>query len=156
MGEEKITFDPGNLFIKSLDDQDWQPLGDVLPEVTLAELPDDVPEVVKVLTLAELSATFELAEEQMKPFKELSEALTETIQPIIDAFAELYRRLVETMPTWCEALYEMDGGEWLSAYVWACKEHPKWVNILNRTKKSRTRKKYQDRILRAYQKEVNK
>lgn len=40
--------------------------------------------------------------------------------------------------------------EFVLAYVWACGAQPKWVNVLNHTKKDRTRKKYQDRILRAY------
>lgn len=42
--------------------------------------------------------------------------------------------------------------EFLLAYNWAKKEHPEWVTILNRTKKKRIRKKYQDWILREYKK----
>ena len=40
------------------------------------------------------------------------------------------------------------------AYNWAKSAHPEWVAILNRTKKRRTRKKYRDRIRRAYYMEV--
>lgn len=39
---------------------------------------------------------------------------------------------------------------WYLAYNWAKQARPKWVAIMNRTKKRRTRKKYRDRILREY------
>lgn len=44
--------------------------------------------------------------------------------------------------------------QWYLQYVWAESAHPEWVAILNRTKKRRTRKKYRDRIRRAYYMEV--
>ncbi len=48
------------------------------------------------------------------------------------------------------ALRQYGSWEFVLAYAWACEARPKWVKVLNRTKKGRTRKKYQDRILRAY------
>lgn len=37
---------------------------------------------------------------------------------------------------------------------WAMEAHPEWCHIMHRTKKGRTRKKYSQRILRAYLEEV--
>lgn len=37
---------------------------------------------------------------------------------------------------------------------WAMENRPKWCQILRRTKKGRTRKKYAQRILQAYRKEL--
>ena len=39
-------------------------------------------------------------------------------------------------------------------YAWCVENHPDWVNILRRTKKKRTRKKYMDRLRRAFLEEV--
>lgn len=36
------------------------------------------------------------------------------------------------------------------AYTWALCSHPEWAKILNRTKKSRIREKYQKRIVREF------
>lgn len=83
---------------------------------------------------------------------EFKAKLTEALQPVIETFTEIWRTLTG-------AVTELGGSDtfiWLRAYVWACEAHPKWVNILNRTKKRRIRKKYQDRIMRAYLKEVIK
>lgn len=65
------------------------------------------------------------------------------METVASALAEVIAQVVNT---W-EALADW---EFVLAYVWAQQAHPKWVAILNRTKKKRTRKKYQDRILRAY------
>lgn len=37
------------------------------------------------------------------------------------------------------------------AMLWASNKRPEWLTIYNRTKKRRTRKKYRDRIMRAYE-----
>lgn len=37
------------------------------------------------------------------------------------------------------------------AMLWASNKHPEWLTIYNRTKKRRIRKKYRDRIMRAYE-----
>lgn len=39
--------------------------------------------------------------------------------------------------------------------AWCTENHPDWVHILRRTKKKRTRKKYHDRLRRAFLEEVN-
>lgn len=39
---------------------------------------------------------------------------------------------------------------WYLAYNWAKQARPKWVAIMERTKKRRVRKKYRNRILREY------
>lgn len=43
-----------------------------------------------------------------------------------------------------------DAYTWYVALNWAKRQYPEWVAIMNRTKKRRVRKKYHDRILRAY------
>lgn len=43
----------------------------------------------------------------------------------------------------------------LMAYAWAMKNHPDWVKIHARTKKKRIRKKYHNRIMRAFREAVN-
>lgn len=43
--------------------------------------------------------------------------------------------------------------EWQMAQLWAYGARPEWMRIYNRTKKRRTRKKYRDKVLRAYRKE---
>lgn len=73
--------------------------------------------------------------------EKLNEALrdfAEATGKVIKALAEVLSSIVDT--------------EFLVAYRWAKKAHPEWVAILNRTKKKRIRKKYQDRILREYKK----
>lgn len=74
----------------------------------------------------------------------LREALVEAFQPIVEWAAELTTKLSVMFTTWHESCI------FVVAYFWARDAHPEWVKILNRTKKKRTRKKYQDRILRAY------
>ena len=41
-----------------------------------------------------------------------------------------------------------------AAFRWAETHRPEWVRIHDRTKKKRTRKKYRDRIVRAYREAV--
>lgn len=43
-----------------------------------------------------------------------------------------------------------DADPWYKALNWAKRQYPEWVAIMNRTKKRRVRKKYKNRILRAY------
>ena len=49
-----------------------------------------------------------------------------------------------------------DFAEWLRASSWANGVHHKWLIIYRRTKKRRIKKKYRDRILRAYRAEMAK
>lgn len=74
----------------------------------------------------------------------LRDALVESFRPVVDAAAKLCDALVGVFAAWTENLV------FLRAYAWAKQARPEWVRILHRTKKQRTRKKYQDKILRAY------
>lgn len=74
------------------------------------------------------------------------EKLTEALRNFAEAAVKAAKALVETLSSICDI-------EFLLAYCWAKEAHPEWVVILNRTKKKRIRKKYQDRILREYKKE---
>lgn len=156
MGENDITLGPGALFIKHPDDLDWQPLGTVLDgSVEYHEAPEDVPEVVKHPELVELSGKLTLDPGLLAKWNEavveLGRALAEALRPAIEVFGEIARIAAEAVPAICDGLSNVS--IWLCAYSWACEAHPEWVNILNRTKKRRTRKKYQDRIMRAYMEE---
>lgn len=77
------------------------------------------------------------------------EKLNEALRNFGEAAGKVIKALVETLSSICDT-------EFLLAYRWAKEVHPEWVVILNRTKKKRIRKKYQDRILREYKKEVLK
>ena len=84
----------------------------------------------------------------------LSEQLLQALDPIWTQLSETFRQIAaalsENMATISAAWLQNPSWEFVIAYAWACEARPKWVRILNRTKKERTRKKYQDRILRAY------
>lgn len=69
---------------------------------------------------------------------EAAKVLGEAARAAADAFAALYVSPMRDALTWCVAL------------TWAKRQYPEWVAIMNRTKKRRVRKKYHDRILRAY------
>lgn len=74
------------------------------------------------------------------------EKLTEALRNFGEAAGKAIKALAETLSSICDT-------EFLCAYRWAKEVHPEWVVILNRTKKNRIIKKYQDRILREYKKE---
>lgn len=69
---------------------------------------------------------------------EAVKALGKMVQAAVDAFAALYVSPMRDALTWYVALN------------WAKRQYPEWVAIMNRTKKRRVRKKYKNRILRAY------
>lgn len=77
------------------------------------------------------------------------ERLNEALRNFGQAAGQVIKALSEILSSICDT-------EFLIAYRWAKETHPEWVAILNRTKKKRIRKKYQDRILREYKKEVLK
>ena len=80
--------------------------------------------------------------------------LSETLVPFFNSLCEILSHaaavLAENMAQISAAWRQDPSWEFVLAYAWACGAKPRWVIILNRTKKQRTRKKYQDRILRAY------
>lgn len=81
---------------------------------------------------------------------DLRAALEPAFTQIAAAVGQMAAALSENMATISAAWRQNPSWEFIIAYAWACEARPKWVRILNRTKKERTRKKYQDRILRAY------
>lgn len=54
------------------------------------------------------------------------------------------------------AKYMRESVEWIKASSWAGVVHAKWLTIYHRTKKRRIKKKYRDRIMRAYRAEMAK
>jgi hypothetical protein len=71
-------------------------------------------------------------------------AAMEKLIPVWEAIGQAVR-------TAAEAIDQARGV--VAAYKWAERVHPEWVKIMRRTKKCRIRKKYADRIWRAYLKE---
>lgn len=69
----------------------------------------------------------------------------------LDAAAAFVLRVWEGLSDAWDTFKNSEAWTFILAYRWACVSRPEWVKILNRTKKGRTRKKYQDKILRAYQ-----
>lgn len=80
--------------------------------------------------------------------------LYETVTPFFNQIAEAIGQMAAILAdNWAQivaAWSQVPTMEFVLAYAWACGARPEWVTRLNRTKKKRTRKKYQDRILRAY------
>lgn len=130
-----IELGAGTLYLKPLDGGDPVQLQNATIEVTQIDEPDilgDCPDVARPLRVAdEYTFTVEMEpDEAWKAFQELY------VKPL----AKLYRELIEKLA----ATY----------YAWCMENHPDWVHILRRTKKKRTRKKYIDRLRRAFLEEV--
>ena len=81
---------------------------------------------------------------------DLRTALEPALTQIAAVVGQMATVLRENMAQISAAWQQDPSLEFVLAYAWACGAQPKWVNVLNHTKKDRTRKKYQDRILRAY------
>lgn len=82
--------------------------------------------------------------------------IVDALTPAIDAFMAFCKELGRTLSAVVERLGQIvfdDQMEFIVAYSWAQKSKPEWVHRLNHTKKKRTRKKYQDMILRSYREE---
>ena len=88
-----------------------------------------------------------------KPFTDLSDALGRMAQAAADAdraMAEAITAVAAVLTeTWTDitAIFSLE----TRAMLWASNKHPEWLTIYNRTKKKRIRKKYHDRIMRAYE-----
>lgn len=78
-------------------------------------------------------ATFALEMEPGEAWEKFRELF---IKPVAEAYRQYIRDLAAAYVAWC------------------MENHPDWVHILRRTKKKRTRKKYHDRLRRAFLEEV--
>lgn len=77
------------------------------------------------------------------------------LKKMAESVGELFRAVADWVSAASALLTPLlTESQWHLAYNWAKSAHPEWVAILNRTKKRRTRKKYRDRIRRAYYMEV--
>lgn len=81
----------------------------------------------------------------------LIKAFDQMVQLVKDAVAIISRWGAETVTFMARLLDEAE--TWNRAYHWAEKHRPKWVAIMNRTKKRRIVNKYRNRILKAYKEE---
>lgn len=131
-----IELGTGTLYLTPLDGGDPVPLQNATMTVTQIEEPDilgDCPDVARPLRVAdEYTITVEMEPgEAWEAFQELY------VKPMAKLCREWIEKLAATYCAWC------------------MENHPGWVHILRRTKKKRTRKKYHDRLRRAFLEEVN-
>jgi hypothetical protein len=130
-----IELGAGTLYLKPLDGGEPVQLQSATIEVTPVDEPDilgDCPDVARPLRVAdEYTFTVEMDPgEAWEKFQELF------IKPVAEAYRQYIRDLAAAYVAWC------------------MENHPDWVHILRRTKKKRTRKKYHDRLRRAFLEEV--
>lgn len=88
---------------------------------------------------------------------ELARCTAQIMEDLAPVWARLKEIVEQAAATLSESLKQVSAQWWsdpsmefVLAYAWACEARPEWVRRLNCTKKARTRKKYQDRILRDY------
>lgn len=79
-------------------------------------------------------------------FSKMAQAAQDAVRALVEAITQTAAALTESLPD-ISALFSLE----TRAMLWASNKHPEWVAIYNRTKKRRTRKKYLDRIMRAYE-----
>lgn len=147
---ENIKLGPGKLYVHT--PEGTQPLGSITESSALEpEWADDCQTVIKATREATFTAELIITPEVKEAFEVMRTAATQAIRTMsewVQACAnEYYSRVIGPMRDFCT---------WFAAYTWAETAHPEWVGILNRTKKRRTRKKYQDRIMRGYLEAMNR
>lgn len=76
----------------------------------------------------------------------MTQAAQDAARALAEAITSTSAALAENLPD-ISALLSLEG----RAMLWASNKHPEWLTIYNRTKKRRIRKKYRDRIMRAYE-----
>lgn len=130
-----IELGAGTLYMKPLEGGDPVQLGEVTPENIIepgTDLNDLTPGVYSITNAPEASFTIE-----MEPGEAWERFQAQFIRPVAEAYRQYIRDLAAAYVAWC------------------LETHPDWVHILRRTKKKRTRKKYNDRLRRAFLEEVN-
>lgn len=81
------------------------------------------------------------------------ESVTESLENALDAIARLGEALVNWVSAAVKTMAEALGADSIvmaAAYAQAKKKHPEWVHRAEYSKKKRIRKKYHDRIMKAY------
>lgn len=130
-----IELGTGTLYMKPLEGGDLVQLGEVTPENTIepgTDLNELTPGVHSITNTPEASFTV-----KMDPGETWEKFQEHFSKPVAEAFRVYIGNLAAAYIAWC-----LDN-------------HPDWVRILRRTKKKRTRKKYTDRLRRAFLEEVN-
>lgn len=77
---------------------------------------------------------------------QMAQAAQDAVRALAEAITSTAAALAESLPD-ISALFSLEN----RAMLWASNKHPEWLTIYNRTKKRRIRKKYRDRIMRAYE-----
>lgn len=76
----------------------------------------------------------------------MAQAAQDAVRALAEAITSTAAALAESLPD-ISAPFSLE----TRAMLWASNKHPEWLTIYNRTKKRRIRKKYRDRIMRAYE-----
>lgn len=91
--------------------------------------------------------------------QEMTDAVINGVCKIADVICKTAATLTLTLSPYFEemraSIVALLHDQWTKAEIWAENTHPEWVTIYYRTKKARIRKKYRDRIMRAYIKEAS-
>lgn len=82
--------------------------------------------------------------------KEAREKITEGLLEVVRILEKYSNELISGISDAISVMIEQES----TAMIWAEENRPEWVKIYYRTKKARIRKKYHDRIMRAYMKET--
>lgn len=77
-------------------------------------------------------------------------SITIDFTALINALQQMTETFVKFAADFAALMSNISDFQELNAWVWAEKYHPEWCAIYNRTKKRRIKKKYKDRVMRAY------
>lgn len=125
---ETLDLSAGTLYITPLEGGESVPLGRGAMTITPVEEEPDILGRDPIRINQDMSFEIELEPdaEAWQKFQEM------TVNPILQLYREYVRKTAQEVADWCRT------------------NHPNWLQILLRTKKKRIKKKYRDRIFRAF------
>lgn len=91
---------------------------------------------------------------ELTPTEQLQRAFAKLLEAARDMGEAMALVINSAFSCLTDAFASVKFDTWLLAVIWAEDAHPEWTAIYYRTKKARIRKKYRDRIMREYVKEV--
>ena len=128
---ETLDLSAGTLYITPLEGGEPVPLGQGTMTIAPVEEEPDILGRDPIRINRDMSFEIELEPdaEAWQKFREM------TINPMLELYREYVRKTAQEIADWCRTY------------------HPNWLQILLRTKKKRIKKKYRDRIFRAFMEE---
>jgi hypothetical protein len=128
---EPLDLSAGTLYMIPLEGGEPVPLGPCTMTVTPVEKEPDIlgRDPIRINQDSSFEIELEPDAEAWQKFQEM------TVNPILQLYREYIRKTAQEIADWCRI------------------NHPDWLQILLRTKKKRIKKKYRDRIFRAFMEE---